>query len=79
MNKQLANFGRRLSTAEMKKTTGGIRVGTGSRCYPIPGPCITTYTPGGQDCCKECCSRTCYAAQQADPPCSGVIIPEDEK
>jgi hypothetical protein len=79
MNKQMANFGRRLSSADMKKMLGGGGgVGSGGtggfKCYPYTGPCISTYTPGGQDCCKTCCSRSCYRGQQEDPVCSGVII-----
>ncbi len=79
MNKQMATIGRKLSTADMKKTIGGAGgVGSGGtggfRCFPYTGPCISSYIPGGEDCCKTCCTRTCFAAQQADPVCSGVII-----
>lgn len=77
MNKQMANFGRRLSAAEMKKTTGGIRVGTGSalKCAPPPPPnCVTVYTPGDWTNCCKCCSDAdaCLDARGQDPVCWAV-------
>jgi hypothetical protein len=78
MNKQMANFGRRLFAANMKQLQGGIRVGTGGnafRCdYPVPpAPCDTTYVPGS--CCTCCAGPTgkgCRADAQADPACLAV-------
>jgi len=75
MKKQIANLGHRLPMADMKKILGGRR---SLKCDLYFGPCITTYVPGGQDCCKTCCDDCCLAQQQADPPCSGVIIDPEE-
>ncbi len=77
MNNQMMNIGRKLLMADMKKILGG-RGGSGLKCFPYDGPCITHYIPGGQDCCKTCCNDRCLARQQADPPCSGVIIDPEE-
>ena len=80
MNKQMANFGRKLSAADMKKTKGGAGgVGSGGtggfRCGPPPPPgkCITTYVAGGANCCKCCAgATTCEADRDLDPACSLV-------
>jgi hypothetical protein len=72
MNKQMANFGRRLYAADMKKMLGGGPgvggTGTGQRCAQVD-PCGFVYIPGWEGCCCVCFTRACLAAQQADTSC----------
>jgi hypothetical protein len=72
MNKQMATIGRKLAAADMKKMLGGAPgvggSGTGQRCAQVD-PCMGEYIPGGEGCCRTCCTRACLAAQQADPTC----------
>ena len=77
MNKQIKKFGRKLLAGDMKKLQGvGPSVGgTGNgsaRCAPSVEPCMGVYIPGFEGCCRTCCTRACYAAQQADPVCAYV-------
>jgi len=73
MNKQITNFGHKLSVADMKKLQGGGPAvggtGTGAaRCEQLD-PCMAVYIQGGEGCCRTCCTRTCLMQQQSDPVC----------
>lgn len=72
MKKQIVNVGRRLSAADMKKTTGGIRVGTGSlRCGTPPPPpnCDVAYNGRCCTCCAGAAGDPCRIGREADPAC----------
>jgi hypothetical protein len=79
MNKQMANFGRRLSSADMKKMLGGGPgiggTGTGTaRCGTPPAPpnCDVIYNGRCCTCCAGLAGAACRVGRSADPACALV-------
>lgn len=75
MNKQMANIGRKLTTADMKKMLGGGGPGvggtvTGLRCnYPAPPRCDVAYSGNCCTCCLGPTGDLCRLQAQQNPAC----------